>query len=126
MDSISSKSEVSEFSGGRGGGAEAPYYGGRGYMWPVMPIFELGRAIPVKSNVWKFWFRLVEPFKSYLNFLGGAETPYEGGYMWPAMPKFELGRANPVKSHVWKFSSDWLSLSRVIVSTNIFFRGGGG
>ena len=23
------------------------------YMWPVMPIFELVRAIPVKSHVWK-------------------------------------------------------------------------
>ena len=43
----------------RGGGGEAPYY--RGYMWPAMPIFELGRAILVKSHMWKFgsdWLRL--------------------------------------------------------------------
>ena len=42
--------------------------------------------------------------------------------MWPAIPIFELGWAIPVKSHVWKFGSDWLSLSGVIVSTNIFLR----
>ena len=32
-----------------------------GYMWPAMPIFELARAISVKSHVWKFgsdWLRL--------------------------------------------------------------------
>ena len=33
-------------------------------MWPAMPIFELGRAIPVKSRV-KIWLRMAEPFKSY-------------------------------------------------------------
>ena len=182
-----------------------------------MPIFELRRAIPVKSHVWKFgldclksevcifkggrnpllgglhvtcdphlrtwpsyssqkscvkiWFGLLKPFKSYrvhkhfprgaedplfggftcdlwcpfsnsdvlfqskvmcenLVWIGwnrrcafsrvGAETPYQERYMWPAIPIFELGRAIPVKSHVWKFGSDWLSLSGVIVSTNIF------
>ena len=45
---MSSKSEVFEFSGG----AEAPIKGG--YMWPAMPIFKLGLAIPIKSHVWKF------------------------------------------------------------------------
>ena len=30
------------------------FYGGGVYIWPVMPIFELGWAIPVKSHVWKF------------------------------------------------------------------------
>ena len=39
------------------------------------------------------------------------------------MPIFELGKAIPVKSHVGKFGLDWLSLSRVIVSTNIFLGG---
>ena len=32
-----------------------------GYIWPVMPIFEIVRAIPVKSHVWKFgldWLKL--------------------------------------------------------------------
>ena len=38
--------------------------------------------------------------------------------MWPAMPIFDLSQAIPVKSHVWKFGSDWLTLSRDIVSTN--------
>ena len=32
--------------------------------------------------------------------------------------KNKLKRAILVKSHVWKFGLDWLSLSRVIVSTN--------
>ena len=55
----------------------------------------------------------------------GAETPYwgGGGCKWPAMPIFGLGWAIPVKSHLCKFGSDWLSLSRVIVSTNIFLWG---
>ena len=45
-----------------------------GYMCPAIPIFELGRGIPVKSHVRKIWFGLVEPFKSYLvhkHFSGG-------------------------------------------------------
>ena len=53
------KSDVYEFSRGKN---KAPIRGG--YMWPAMPIFEPGRAIPVKSRV-KIWFRLVEPFRSY-------------------------------------------------------------
>ena len=53
----------------------------------------------------------------------GAETPYWWGCKWPAMPIFGLGWAIPVKSHLCKFGSDWLSLSRVIVSTNIFLWG---
>ena len=68
-------------------GVEDPLLGG-GYMWPAMPIFELGRGCLDKSHVWK---------------LGG-------GYMWPAMPIFELGRGCLDKSHVWKFGSDWLRL----------------
>ena len=39
------------------------------------------------------------------------------------MPFFEICRDIPVRSHVWKIDSGWLSLSRVIVSTNIFPRG---
>ena len=74
----------------------------------------------------KIWFGLVEPFKSYhLNF-GGGRNPLLGGFRWPAMPIFELGGAIPLKSHVRKFGSDWLSLSRVILSTNIFSGVGGG
>ena len=50
-------------------------------MGPAMPIFELGRAIPVKKSCVKIWFGLVKPFKSYVHkhFLGGgAETPIRG------------------------------------------------
>ena len=43
--------------------------------------------------------------------------------MWPAMSIFIFGWAIPVKSHLCKFGSNWLSLSRVIVSTNIFLWG---
>ena len=39
------------------------------------------------------------------------------------MPIFGLGWAIPVKSHLCKFGLDWLSLSRVIMSTNIFLWG---
>ena len=39
------------------------------------------------------------------------------------MPIFGLGWAIPVKSPLCKFGSDWLSLSRVIMSTNIFLWG---
>ena len=37
-----------------GGGEKLPIWGG--CIWPVMPIFELGWAIPVKSHVLKFGF----------------------------------------------------------------------
>ena len=36
----------------QGGGGRSPLLGG--FMWPAMPIVELGQAIPVKSNEWKF------------------------------------------------------------------------
>ena len=39
------------------------------------------------------------------------------------MPIFGLGWAIPVKGHLCKFGSDWLSLSRVFVPTNIFLWG---
>ena len=72
----------------------------------------------------KIWFGLVETFKSYhLNFPWGQKPPIRGGCMWPAMSIFGFGRTIPVKSHLCKFGSDWLSLSRVIVSTNIFLWG---
>ena len=78
-----------------------------------------------ENLVWIGWNR------RYVNFLGeGERSPLLGtGYMWLAMPIFELVRAIPVKSHMWKFGSDWLSLSRVMVSTDkkkiIEFSGGG-
>ena len=104
------------FPGGRN-----PYYGG--YIWPAMPIFDAGRAVPIKNHVWKFgsdWLSLSR--ESEVFEFSVREKPLirgGGGYMWPAMLIFELVQAIPVKSHVWKFGLDWLSLSRVIISTNI-------
>ena len=65
----------------------------------------------------KIWFGLVEIGGMWI-FRGIRSPLLGGGYMCPTMPVFELGRVIPLKSHVWKFGSDWLSLSRVIVSTN--------
>ena len=65
-------------------------------------------------KIWGIWISRWDRSPAYLV-----------GHMWPAMSIFELVRAIPVKSHVWKFGSDWLSLSWVIVSTNIFPWGGG-
>ena len=137
-------------------------------MWCAVPIFELGRAIPVISHVWKFgfdWLSLSRVIVSTNIFLGVINPLSRGGCFWHVMPIFELGWAIPVKihvlkfgldwlksevcefsggqkppirgvtcdfrcpslnlaelfhskSHVWKFCSDWSSLSRVIVSTN--------
>ena len=43
------------FSGG--GGRKPPIWWN--YMWPAIPIFELGRAILVKSHVWRFGSNLL-------------------------------------------------------------------
>ena len=94
-----------------------------------MHIFKPGWAIPVKSHVWKFgsdWLSLSRVIIWIFRLGGGGRNHLLGGYKWPAMYIFELGWAIPVKSHVWKFDPDWSSLSRVIVSTNIFPAGGGG
>ena len=90
-----------EFS--RGGGGRTPYWGC--YMWSAMPIFGLGRAIPVKSHMWKFssdWLSLSRAIVSTKISLGGGgeETPIREGYIWPVMPIIELRRAIPVRSHV--------------------------
>ena len=94
-----------------------------GYMWPAMPIFKLGLAIPNKSHVWKFGSDWLNLSRVIIWIFHGAETPYWGCCKWPAMPIFGLGWAIPVESHLCKLGSDWLSLSRVIVSTNIFLLG---
>ena len=47
-------------------------------MWPAMPIFELGQAIPVKSHVWKFgsdWLRLSRVISCPQTFFGGGQKP---------------------------------------------------
>ena len=40
-----------------------------------MPIFELGKDIPVKSHVLKFGLEWLKSEVAYVNF-EGAETPY--------------------------------------------------
>ena len=111
---MSSKSEVFQFSRGQ----KPPIKGG--YMWPAMPIFELGLAIPVKSHVRKFGLDWLSLSRVIIWIFRGGRNPLLGGCMWPAMSIFGFGWAIPVKSHLCKFGSDWLSLSRVIASTNIF------
>ena len=116
---MSSKSEVSELSGGQ----KPPI---RGLHVSCDAHFRTRMSYSSQKPCVKIWFGLVQPFKSYhLNFTagGGGGGTLLGGYMWPVMPIFELGWAIPVKRHMWKFGSDWLSLSRVIVSTNIFLGG---
>ena len=105
------------------GGQKPPIKGG--YMWPLMPHFQTQISYSNQKSCVKIWFGLVEPFKSYhLNFPWVGQKPPIGGVCkWPAMPIFRLGWAIPVKSHLCKFGSDWLSLSRVIMSTNIFLWG---
>ena len=71
----------------------------------------------------KIWFGLVEPFKSYhLNFPWGQKPPIRGLACDLQCPF--SGLAELFQSKVMcKFGSDWLSFSRVIVSTNIFLWG---
>ena len=91
--------------------------GGGVYISHLMPIFELGWAIPVKSHVWKFG---LDWLKSEVCKISGErqKPPIRGVTLWPAMPIFVHGQAISVKSLVWKFGSHWLSLSRVIVITD--------
>ena len=48
---------------------------GGGYIWPVMPIFELRWATPVKSHVLKFGLDWLKSEVAQVNFEGGAEAP---------------------------------------------------
>ena len=84
-----------------------------------------------KSRV-KIWFGLVEPFKSYhLNLLWGQKPPIRGVACDLQCPFSDLAELFQSKViwiyiHIYPvitFGSDWLSLSRVIVSTNIFLWG---
>ena len=69
------------------------------------------------------WFGLVEPFKSYhLNFPWGQKPPMRGVACDLQCPFSDLAELFQSKV-MCKFGSDWLSLSRVIVSTNIFLWG---
>ena len=89
-----------------GGGCRSPILGG--YMWPVMPIFELSRAIPVKSHMWKFGLDWL-PFKGYhLNFPwgGGLHVTCNAHFRtWPSYSdqkscvKIWFGLVEPFKSY---------------------------
>ena len=57
-----------------GGGGGDPIRGG--YIWPVMPIFELGWAIPVKSHLLKFGLDWLKSEVCYC--WGGRKTPIRG------------------------------------------------
>ena len=71
----------------------------------------------------KIWFGLVELFKSYhLNFPWGQKPPIGGVASDLQCPFSDLAELFQL-SHLCKFGSDWLSLSIVIVSTNIFLWG---
>ena len=71
---MSSKSEVFEFSSGQ----KPPIKGG--YMWPAMPIFELGLAIPVKSCVWKFGSDWLSLSRVIIWIFRGGRNPLLGGF----------------------------------------------
>ena len=58
------------------GGQKPPIKGS--YMWPAMPIFELGLAIPVKSHVWKFGSDWLSLSRVIWIFRGGR-NPYIKG-----------------------------------------------
>ena len=70
---MSSKWEVSEFSRGE----KTPIRGG--YMWPVMPIFKLAIAIPVKSHVWKFGSDCLSLSRVIIWIFRGGRNPLLGG-----------------------------------------------
>ena len=90
-------------------------------IWPVMPIFELGWAIPVTSHVWKFGLDWLKSEICEFSRGGGAEVPCCGGGevtcdLW--CPLSSLAELFQSKVMCGKFGSDWLSLSRVIVVTS--------
>ena len=58
-------------------GAETPLLGGGVYIWPVMPIFELGCTIPVKSHVWNLGLDWLKSEVCW--FSGGDRRPLLGG-----------------------------------------------
>ena len=58
-------------------GQKPPIRGG--YMWPAMPIFELGLAIPVKSHVWKFGSDWLSLSRVIIWIFRGGKNPLLGG-----------------------------------------------
>ena len=59
------------------GGQKSPIKGS--YMWPAMPIFELGLAIPVKSAVWKFGSDWLSLSRVIIWIFRGGRNPLLGG-----------------------------------------------
>ena len=96
---MSSKSEVFEFSRGQ----NPPIKGG--YMWPVMPIFELGLAIPIKSHVWKFGSDWLSLSRVIIWIFRGGRNPLLRGLQVTC------------NAHFWA----WLSYSSQKSSVKIWF-----
>ena len=93
---MSSKSEVFEFSRGQ----KPPIKGG--YMWPAMPIFELGLAIPVKSHVWKFGSDCLSLSRVILWIFRGGRNPLLGGLHVTCNAHFRTWLSySSQKSSVW-------------------------
>ena len=124
MVSIASKLEVCEFSWG---GGQKPLLG-VGYIWPVMPIFELEWAIPVKSHVWEFG--LVEPFKSnHLNYPGGGgggRNPLLGGLHVTCDAHFRTWPSYSSQKSCVKIWFGLVEAFEELSRPQTFFRGGGG
>ena len=92
------------------GGGRNPLLGG--YMWPVMPFFEFGWAIPVKSHVWKFGLDWLKSEVRDFSGGGGQKPPIRGIHVtcdahrrtWPSYSSQKLwvkiwfGLVEPFKS----------------------------
>ena len=86
--------------------------------------FRIRISYSSQKSCLKIWFGLVEPFKSYhLNFLWGQKPPIRRVACDLQCPFLDLAELFQSKVICVNFGSDWLSLSRVIVSTDIFLWG---
>ena len=89
-----------------------------GYIWPVMPIFELGWAIPVKKHVWKFgsdWLRLSRVI--IINFQGGGEQGRHFRF-------FLAGARGVISDFSWGGGRDGFTSEVSLISRRVV--GGGG
>ena len=75
-------------------------------MWPAMPIFELGLAIPVKSHVWKFGSDWLSLSRVIIWIFLGGRNPLSGGLHVTCNAHFRT----------------WLSYSSQKSSVQIWFR----
>ena len=95
-------------------------------MWPVIPIFELGWAIPVKSHVWKFGSDWLSLSRVIICIFRWGRNPLLGGLYVTCDAHFRTLSSYSSQKAWAKIGSDWLSLSRAIMSTNVWRGGGGG